>query len=117
MSDEVLAHEAAVEFLLGESASHESTGATRPGLPETEKWFKFSAMRNTALQGRPAPPQSDDLAAGTLDMLVRWKGDGGLVCFGNHSQDGLLPGVLDEDLKLVANVSLELSVPGWKANS
>ncbi len=119
-----------------------------------------------------------DLAAGTLDMLVRWTGDGGhcpihrhtatttvlvlegeqhlwdlhpdgtrgehrvrragdyaltlgealphLECggpeggiafFGNHSGDGLLYEVLDEDQNLVVNVTMELLVDDWKANT
>jgi hypothetical protein len=119
-----------------------------------------------------------DLAAGTLDMVLRWKGDGGhcpihrhaaittvlvlegeqhlwdlhpdgrrgehrirragdhalsvgdalphlerggaeggLVFFGNHSSDGLLYEVFDEDLKLVANVTMELLIADWKANA
>jgi hypothetical protein len=119
-----------------------------------------------------------DLAAGTLDMVVRWTGDGGhcpihrhtatttvlvlegeqhlwdlradgtrgahrvrragdyaltvgealphlerggenggLVFFGNHSSDGLLYDILDEDLQLVANVTMETLVADWKANT
>ena len=119
-----------------------------------------------------------DLAAGTLDMLVRWAGDGGhcpihrhtatttvlvlegeqhlwdlhpdgtrgehrvrragdyaltlgealphlecggpeggIVFFGNHSGDGLLYEVLDEDQNLVVNVTMELLVDDWKANT
>lgn len=119
-----------------------------------------------------------DLAAGTLDMVVRWTGDGGhcpihrhtatttvlvlegeqhlwdlhpdgrrglervrragdyaltvgdahphlerggpeggLVFFGNHSNDGLLYEVLDEDLNLVLNVTMELLVSDWKTNT
>jgi hypothetical protein len=119
-----------------------------------------------------------DLAAGTLDMLVRWKGDGGhcpihrhtstttvlviageqhlwdlhpdgtrgaprvrragdyaltvgealphlerggpdggLVFFGNHSRDGRLYEVFDEDMSLVADISMEMLVADWKENS
>jgi hypothetical protein len=119
-----------------------------------------------------------DLAAGTLDMLVRWKGDGGhcpihrhtstttvlvlegeqhlrdlhpdgtrgepkvrrageyaltvgdalphlecggpdggLAFFGNHSSTGVLYELLDEDLKVVADVTMELLLSDWKENS
>jgi hypothetical protein len=119
-----------------------------------------------------------DLAAGTLDMLVRWAGDGGhcpihrhtaittvlvlegeqhlwdlhpdgargghkvrragdyaltvgdalphlerggaaggIAFFGNHSTNGLLYEVLDEDLKVVADVTMEVLVADWKANT
>ena len=119
-----------------------------------------------------------DLAAGTLDMLVRWKPDGGhcpihrhtatttvlvlegeqhlwdlhpdgsrgehrvrsagdyaltvgdahphlerggdaggLAFFGNHSDNGLLYEVLDEDLKLLADVTMEGLIADWKQNT
>jgi hypothetical protein len=107
-----------------------------------------------------------DLAAGTLDMLVRWAGDGGhcpihrhtatttvlvlgtrgehrlrragdyaltlgdalphlerggdeggVAFFGNHSSDGRLYEILDEDLKLVMDVTMEVLVADWNENS
>jgi len=119
-----------------------------------------------------------DLAAGTLDMLVRWAGDGGhcpihrhtstttvlvlegeqhlidiaedgshtghkmrnagdyaltvgdalphLECggpdggvafFGNHSNDGSLYEILDEDMNLIVNVTMESLIEDWKANT
>jgi len=119
-----------------------------------------------------------DLAAGTLDMVVRWAGDGGhcpihrhvatttvlvlegeqhlwdlrrdgsrgehrvrragdyaltagealphlerggdaggLVFFGNHSPDGRLYEILDEDLHLLADVTMQALVDDWKAHT
>jgi len=119
-----------------------------------------------------------DLAAGTLDMLVRWKGDGGhcpvhrhtatttvlvlegeqhlwdiapdgsrgeerirragdyalttaearphlerggedggLAFFSTHSDDGLLYDILDDDGDVVVEVTMELLVEDWKANT
>jgi hypothetical protein len=119
-----------------------------------------------------------DLAAGTLDMVVRWAGDGGhcpihrhvatttvlvldgeqhlwdlhpdgtrgeervrvagdyaltvgdafphlerggteggIAFFGNHSNDGRLYEVLDEDLNLLVDVTMEMLVEDWKANT
>jgi hypothetical protein len=52
-----------------------------------------------------------------LPHLERGGADGGLVFFGNHSNDGLLYEVLDEDLKVVANVTMELLIADWKANT
>ena len=52
-----------------------------------------------------------------LPHLERGGANGGLVFFGNHSSDGLLYEVLDEDLKLVANVTMELLVTDWKTNA
>jgi hypothetical protein len=39
------------------------------------------------------------------------------VFFGNHSSNGLLYEILDEDLKVVADVTMESLVMDWKANS
>ncbi len=119
-----------------------------------------------------------DLAAGTLDMVVRWAGDGGhcpihrhtatttvlviegeqhvwdlqpngdradpkvrcagdyaltvgdalphlerggpaggIAFFGNHSSDGRLYEILDEDLKVVVDVTMESLIDDWKQNS
>jgi hypothetical protein len=119
-----------------------------------------------------------DLAAGTLDMVVRWAGDGGhcpihrhtatttvlvlegeqhlwdlhpdgsrgehrlrragdyalttgealphlerggarggIAFFGNHSNDGKLYELLDEDGKLVLDVTMEMLIADWQANA
>lgn len=119
-----------------------------------------------------------DLAAGTLDMLVRWRGDGGhcpihrhmatttvlvlageqhlwdllpdgsrgphrvrragdyaltvadpnphierggaeggVVFFGNHSTDGRLYELYDENRQLIMEITMELLVADWRANT
>ena len=119
-----------------------------------------------------------DFAAGTLDMLVRWRGDGGhcpihrhtstttilvlegeqhlwdlgpdgarvahrvrragdyaltvgeasphlerggaeggVVFFGNHSGDGRLYEIFDDRMQLVMDVTMELLVADWQANT
>lgn len=49
--------------------------------------------------------------------LERGGPDGGLVFFGNHSSDGSLYELLDEDGKRVLDVTMETLVEDWKANS
>jgi hypothetical protein len=119
-----------------------------------------------------------DVAAGTLDMVVRWAGDGGhcpihrhtatttvlvlegeqhlidiaadgshgehkvrkagdyaltvgdalphlesggaeggLAFFGSHSNDGQLYEILDEDMNLIVNVTMESLIEDWKTNT
>ena len=56
-------------------------------------------------------------AGDSLPHLERGGPEGGIVFFGTHSADGLLYEVLDEDLKLVVNVTMELLIADWKANT
>ncbi len=53
----------------------------------------------------------------TLPHLERGGDDGGIVFFGNHSDNGLLYEILDEDMKVVADVTMEALLADWKANS
>jgi len=52
-----------------------------------------------------------------LPHLERGGEEGGITFFGNHSSDGLLYEILDEDLKLVANVTMEVLIADWKENT
>jgi hypothetical protein len=54
---------------------------------------------------------------GALPHLERGGEAGGIAFFGNHSSNGLLYEILDEDLNLVANVTMEVLIDDWKANS
>jgi hypothetical protein len=56
-------------------------------------------------------------SADALPHLERGGPDGGIAFFGNHSNDGLLYELLDEDLKLVMNVTMEVLIADWKENS
>ncbi len=49
--------------------------------------------------------------------LERGGAEGGIAFFGNHSSNGLLYEILDEDLKVVADVTMEGLVADWKANT
>ena len=42
---------------------------------------------------------------------------GGVAFFGTHTPNGLLYEILDEDMKVVADVTIETLLADWKANS
>ncbi len=52
-----------------------------------------------------------------LPHLERGGAEGGIAFFGNHSSNGLLYEIFDEDLQLVANVSMEVLIADWKENT
>jgi hypothetical protein len=52
-----------------------------------------------------------------LPHLERGGADGGIAFFGNHSADGQLYELLDEELNLVLNVTMEVLVNDWKENA
>ncbi len=52
-----------------------------------------------------------------LPHLERGGPEGGITFFGNHSSNGLLYEILDEDLKVLADVTMESLVADWQANS
>jgi hypothetical protein len=71
-------------------------------------------------RGEPKVRSAGDYAltvGDALPHLERGGGAGGLVFFGNHSSNGLLYEILDEDLKVVADVTMESLVADWKENS
>lgn len=55
--------------------------------------------------------------ADALPHLERGGERGGVVFFGNHSSDGRLYEILDENLKVVVDVTMELLVADWNENS
>ncbi len=55
--------------------------------------------------------------ADALPHLERGGKEGGITFFGNHSSNGLLYEILDEDLKLLAEVTMEGLIADWKANT
>ncbi len=52
-----------------------------------------------------------------LPHLERGGREGGIVFFGNHCTNGLLYEVLDEDMKVVADVTIEGLFADWQANT
>lgn len=49
--------------------------------------------------------------------LERGGADGGLAFFGCHSADGRLYEILDEDGKLLLDVTMQVLIDDWKANA
>ena len=52
-----------------------------------------------------------------LPHLERGGADGGVVFFGNHSPDGRLYEIFDDEMRVVMDVTMELLVADWQANS
>jgi hypothetical protein len=52
-----------------------------------------------------------------LPHLERGGPEGGMAFYGNHSNDGRLYELLDEDGKLLLDVTMETLVADWKANT
>jgi hypothetical protein len=46
--------------------------------------------------------------------LERGGDEGAVVFFGNHTTNGLLYEIIDEDLKVIAEVSIEMLIDMWK---
>ncbi len=71
-------------------------------------------------RGEPRVRRAGDYALtvdGAPPHLERGGAEGGIAFFGNHSSNGLLYEILDEDLKVVMDVTMELLVADWKENS
>jgi hypothetical protein len=71
-------------------------------------------------RGEPRVRRAGDYALTVGDQLPhleRGGAEGGIVFFGNHSSNGLLYEILDEDLKLVADVTMEVLIADWKENT
>ncbi len=71
-------------------------------------------------RGKPRVRRAGDYAltvGDELPHLERGGDEGGMVFFGNHSSDGRLYEILDEDLKVVADVTMEVLIADWKENT
>ena len=72
------------------------------------------------IRGEPKVRHAGDYAltvGDALPHLERGGAEGGIVFFGNHSSDGRLYEILDEDLKVVADITMEELVADWKENT
>ena len=71
-------------------------------------------------RGEPKVRRAGDYALtvdAPLPHLERGGEEGGIVFFSNHSSNGLLYELYDEDLKVVLDVTMELLVADWKENT
>jgi hypothetical protein len=71
-------------------------------------------------RGAPRVRRAGDYALSTGDALPhleRGGSEGGLVFFGTHTRDGVLYEILGEDLKPLANVTIEGLLADWQANA
>ena len=77
-------------------------------------------LESDGSQGDHTVRQAGDYALTVGDKLPHLErgGDkGGMVFFGNHSNDGLLYELLDEDMKVVADVTMESLLADWQENA
>ncbi len=71
-------------------------------------------------RGEPKVRRAGDYALtvdSPLPHLERGGEEGGMVFFSNHSNTGLLYEFYDEDMKVVADITMEVLVADWKANT
>ena len=52
-----------------------------------------------------------------LPHLERGGEEGGIAFFGNHSNDGLLYEILDEEMNVIVPVTMQVLIDDWKANT
>ena len=71
-------------------------------------------------RGEPKVRLAGDYALTVGDALPHLEcggATGGITFFGNHSSNGLLYEILDEDLKVLADVTMEGLIEDWKQNT
>ncbi len=77
-------------------------------------------LRPDGTRGEPRVRRAGDYALtvdGALPHLERGGAEGGIVFFGNHCSNGLLYEILDEDLKVLAEVTMESLIADWEQNT
>jgi hypothetical protein len=71
-------------------------------------------------RGEPRVRRAGDYAltvADALPHLERGGSEGGLAFFGSHSDSGRLYEILDEDMKPIVDVTMEVLIADWKENT
>jgi len=102
----------------GHCPVHRHTSATTVLVLEGEQ--HLWDLHPDGTRGEERVRRAGDYALTVADAhphLERGGAEGGIAFFGNHSDSGLLYELLDEDLKVVAEVTMELLITDWKENS
>jgi hypothetical protein len=102
----------------GHCPIHRHTAATTVLVLEGEQ--HLWDLHPDGTRGAPTVRHAGDYALtvdAVLPHLERGGEEGGVVFFANRSSNGLLYELFDEDLKVVADITMELLVADWKENA
>jgi hypothetical protein len=102
----------------GHCPIHRHTSTTTVLVLEGEQHLRD--LHPDGTRGEPKVRRAGEYALTVGDALPHLEcggPDGGLAFFGNHSSTGVLYELLDEDLKVVADITMELLLSDWKENS
>jgi hypothetical protein len=89
-------------------------------VPSTGTWQHLWDLHADGTRGEHRVRRAGDYALTLRDALPhleRGGEEGGITFFGNHSDDGRLYELLDEDLNLVFDVTMEALVDDFKSNT
>ena len=77
-------------------------------------------LKPDGTRGEHKVRKAGDYALTVADALPHLEcggAEGGIAFFSNHSDSGLLYELLDEDMKVVADVTMQVLIDDWKANT
>ena len=102
----------------GHCPIHRHTSTTTVLVLEGEQHLWDLAADGTRVAHRVRRAGDYALTVGeAMPHLERGGIEGGVVFFGNHSPDGRLYDIFDEHMNLVMDVTMELLVADWQANT
>ena len=102
----------------GHCPLHRHTATTTVLVLEGEQHLRDIHPDGT--RGEPKVRRAGDYALTVGDALPHFEcggAHGGIAFFGNHSSDGLLYEILDEDLNLIVNVTMDVLIADWQENA
>jgi hypothetical protein len=102
----------------GHCPIHRHTATTTVLVLEGEQHLQD--LHSDGTRGEPRVRRAGDYGLTVGDVhphLERGGPEGGVAFFGNHSSSGLLYEILDEDLKVIADVTMEGLIADFEANS